>query len=138
MRVIDGTGLIVGRVATYVAKKALEGEKVSIVNCEKMVWTGSKDVVFKMFKERRERGSPHWGPYYPKMSDRIIRRAVRGMLPYKKERGMTAFRRVMCYRGVPFELKDKRLDSLKNANYVRLKTIKFIEVGKIARLLGGR
>ena len=137
MKVIDGTGLIVGRVATYAAKKALEGEKVVLVNCDKMIFTGKKDTVFNKFKERRERGSPHWGPYYPRMSDRIVRRTVRGMLPYKKERGKNAFRKVMCHIGIPNDIKEKP-ETIKSASYAKLKTTRFVEVGVIAKLLGGK
>ena len=137
MKVVDGAGLILGRVATHVAKMALEGERVVVVNCEKMILTGSKEGVFKKFKERRERGNPHWGPYYPRMSDRIVRRTIRGMLPYKKDRGRNAFRRVNCYLGVPKDIKEKP-ETIKSASYTKLRTTKFIELGVIAKLLGGK
>ena len=137
MKVIDGTGLIVGRVATYAAKKALEGEKVVLVNCDKMIFTGQKDAVFNKFKEKRERGSPHWGPYYPRMSDRIVRRTVRGMLPYKKERGMMAYRRIKCHIGVPAHFKDKKIETIESANAKKFTSMEFTNVKDLCQRLGG-
>jgi len=40
--IIDATNLIAGRLATFVAKKALLGEEIEIVNSEKAVLTGKK------------------------------------------------------------------------------------------------
>lgn len=138
MRIIDGTGLIFGRVASYAAKKALEGEKISIVNADKLIITGNKAQILADFKEKRERGSPHWGPYYPRMSDRILKRTIRGMLQYKRERGEIALKNIMCYRGVPVDMKDQKFETIKNASYTKLKMLKYIELGKIAHLLGGK
>ena len=45
--IIDGTNLILGRIATFAAKKALEGEQVVIVNCESIVVTGGKKQTIK-------------------------------------------------------------------------------------------
>ena len=40
--IIDGNNLILGRVATIAAKRAMQGEPVVILNCEKMIVTGKK------------------------------------------------------------------------------------------------
>ncbi|HLD11144.1 MAG TPA: 50S ribosomal protein L13 [Candidatus Nanoarchaeia archaeon] len=130
--IIDGKNLIIGRMATIVAKKALMGEEIIIVNCEQMIISGSKKMVFTHYKERRERGDPHHGPKYPKQPDRIIRRAIRGMLPYKDERGRKAFERVKCYIGLPENLKNLKLETIKSAEASRLKTLKQQKIGEIA------
>ena len=81
--IIDATNLILGRMAAFAAKKALLGEKVDIINCEKAVVSGSKRDVLARYKQKRERTTIK-GPFFPKVADRFVRRTVRGMLPYKQ------------------------------------------------------
>ena len=50
--IIDASNLIAGRIATVVAKKALLGETIDIVNSEKAIVTGSKTQVFARFKQK--------------------------------------------------------------------------------------
>lgn len=130
--IIDGKGLIIGRTATVVAKKALMGEEIIIVNCEQMIISGAKKMVFQHYKERRERGDPHHGPKYPRQPDRMIRRAIRGMLPYNEERGKKAFKRIQCYIGIPENLKNSKLETIEGAKATRLKTLKQQVIGDIA------
>jgi large subunit ribosomal protein L13 len=104
MKVIDATNLKVGRLASYVAHEALKGETFRIVNAEKAVVTGTKDSILKRYKFKRTVGSRYQGPFYPKRSDRILKRSIRGMLPYKKQRGREALDRIRAYIGVPEEL----------------------------------
>src|SRR5713101_2126555 len=40
--IVDASNLILGRMATYVAKKALEGNRMVIVNAERAVISGTK------------------------------------------------------------------------------------------------
>ena len=42
MKIIDGNDAILGRLASFVAKNALEGEEIVVLNCEKVVITGNK------------------------------------------------------------------------------------------------
>ena len=134
--ILNGEGLIVGRVASFVAKRALQGERIDIVNCEKMVITGSKDDVLTRFKTKVERGDPYHGPFYPKMPDRIVRRAIRGMLPYKEDRGKKAYKRVRCHIGIPAQLKSKKIETLEFASIKNLKTSNYVYVSEISRYLG--
>ena len=55
---IDANNKIVGRLGTVVAKKALLGEKIDIVNAENAVISGRKDVIFAKFKQKVSRGTP--------------------------------------------------------------------------------
>ena len=71
MLVINAENLIIGRLATYVAKKVLEGEKVIVVNSEKAVVTGKKEDILRRYKQRADRGDAIKGPFFPKTSDRI-------------------------------------------------------------------
>ncbi len=136
--IIDATDLILGRMATIVAKKAMMGEKVDIVNCEKAVVTGNRKSVQDSYKQKQDRGIPLKGPYFPRMPDRIVRRTVRGMLPYKKHKGSEAFKRVMCYIGVPESFKDKKLETISEANASKLQNTRYVKLGDICKVLGAK
>ncbi|MFC1754009.1 50S ribosomal protein L13 [Thermoproteota archaeon] len=136
--IIDATDSIIGRIATVAAKKALLGEKVNIVNCEKAVVTGSKENVFARFKQKRNMGVPLKGPYRPRMPDRMVRRIVRGMLPYKKDKGRQAFNKVMCYIGVPENLKSQSLDKIKEADVSKMPSLKYVYIKDISKFLGAK
>ncbi len=104
--IVDAEGSIVGRLASYVAKKALSGEEVIVVNAEKAIISGRKEMVLSQERGKqdiRNLGNPRRGPFHQKRPDRYLRKTIRGMLPYKKARGKEAYRRVMVYIGVPEE-----------------------------------
>ncbi len=105
MEVIDASDTILGRLATQVAKKALKGEEVVIVNSEKAVISGKKNYIFNKYLERRNRGTPQKGPFYPSRPDMIVRRTIRNMLPHKTERGRKALKNVNVFISVPEEFK---------------------------------
>ncbi len=134
--ILDGTNLILGRLASYAAKKALEGESVIIVNCEKVLMTGKREMLLAQFKEREDKGHPYHGPFYAKMPDRFVRRAIRGMLPYKADRGVKAFKRIKCFMGVPESYITQKLETLEKHSYSKLKTLNFITVNDIAKYYG--
>jgi len=133
--IIDGTNLIMGRMANIIAKKALEGETVIVVNCENVIITGPKLSLFAHFKERSDKGDPYHGPIYPKMADRIVRRSVRGMLSYKKPRGAAAYNRVMCYLGVPEKYANEKFETIESANAKKLKTLNYAKLKDISHYL---
>ncbi|MBW3011603.1 50S ribosomal protein L13 [Candidatus Woesearchaeota archaeon] len=133
--IIDATDLIVGRLATRVAKAALLGEQVDVVNCEHAVISGNPKQVYDRLKEKATIGSPHHGPYYPKKADRFVRRVIRNMLPHKQYKGEIALKRIKCYLGVPEEFEGKKLETIKEANYSKLPTRKAVKVGEVLKLL---
>ena len=130
--VVDARDCILGRVASEVAQKALAGESVAIVNAEHAVITGSEEDVMSVYRKRVEVGSDR-GPYYPKRPDRLFKRAVRGMLPYKQPRGREAFERVRIYVGNPY---DDAGEVLEDTSLDRLSNIKFISLGEVSEKLG--
>jgi len=137
--IIDATDLILGRLASFAAKKALLGEKVDIVNCEKAVITGNRGNILMRYNKKKELGrNPYKGPFYPKASDRIVRRTIRGMLPYKQEKGERAFKAVMCYVGIPSGFRDKKFETIPKANVSKLKNYKYVLVGDVARSIGAK
>jgi large subunit ribosomal protein L13 len=139
MTVIDANGLIMGRLASTVAKQLLSGdEKIYIVNAEKAVISGSRATTLKDYRETRERGATEFGPYFPKRPERILKRTVRGMLPYKRARGRDAMSRLKIYVGVPYELKGAETITIADADMKRLSSSKYIEIGEVSQKMGSK
>jgi large subunit ribosomal protein L13 len=106
--IVDATNHIAGRLCSHVAKLLLDGNRVSIVNCENIMISGSKRSIMEEYKKFLEISSiinPKFGPYHPRRPDTIISKMVRGMLPRKKSSGQSAFKRLRAHIGVPSELK---------------------------------
>lgn len=134
MKIIDATDCIAGRLASIVAKNLLKGERISIVNAEKAVVTGNHQYIIQTFTNKIRRGDPYHGPFYPKKPDKILRRMVRGMLPYKKPRGRQAFKNLKVYISVPDKFKNKELGCIEVAK--KTSDIKFLTLGEISERLG--
>ncbi len=101
--IIDAKNAVLGRLGSIVAKMLLNGENIIIINAEKAIVTGRKKEIKERFLEMRRRGNKYKGPFYPKHPDAIVRRTIRGMLPYKKAMGIAALRRLKVYVGSPSE-----------------------------------
>jgi len=136
MTIIDADNAVVGRLASIVAKRLLNGEEIIIVNAEKAVIVGNKDYIINKYKERRDIGSVRKGPYYPRMPDRILRRTVRGMLPMKKTHGKEAYKRLKVYMGIPKELNGKELEVINEAKNNKLEG--FITLKDLSIQLGAK
>ncbi|WP_049986898.1 50S ribosomal protein L13 [Halobellus rufus] len=132
--VVDARNCIVGRVASEVSQRALAGETIAIVNAEDAVITGSEEDVMGTYQKRSELGSDR-GPHYPTRPDGIFKRAVRGMLPHKKDRGREALSNVRVYVGNPF---DEDGEALEDTTLDRLSNIKFLTLGEISENLGAK
>ncbi|MEE9525303.1 MAG: 50S ribosomal protein L13 [Candidatus Woesearchaeota archaeon] len=135
--IINAENLIVGRIGTVAAKKALMGEKVNIVNCEKAIMTGNKKEIIARYKEKRQMGQVYHGPYILRRPDMFVKRAIRGMLPYKQDKGRNAFERIRCYLGVPEEFKDKEMETIKKANIGKVPSLRYTTVKEICKSMGG-
>jgi len=131
--IIDGDGAILGRLAAKIAKELLKGENIIVINSEKIVVSGNPKAVFKRFYEKRKRGDPHKGPFYPRYPDKILKRVVRGMLPYKKERGRKASRKLKVYIGNPDNLKGEKISKTSDDL-----TCKFVTLGEVCKKLGAK
>jgi large subunit ribosomal protein L13 len=135
--VINAEGHILGRLSSVIAKRLLRGEKIVVVNAEKAIVTGDRDMVFQRYKEKYDRGSKEKGPYFPRHPEKIFKRTVRGMLPWKSRRGREAYRRLRVFIGVPDELKDKEFEVVEQALYEKVsKTDKFVTLAEISEYLG--
>jgi len=136
--IINAENLIIGRMAAIVAKKALQGEKIDLVNIEKAVITGKPAVTLEKYKQKFQKGYTLSGPYFPRHPEKLVRRTIRGMLPYKQEKGKKAFKSIRCYIGIPEEFKGKKAETLEKANVKNIKKTKYITVKQISQSLGWR
>ena len=139
MKIYNGEGLILGRLATVIAKEILLGEEIQVVNCEKIVISGKKEKVVANEKKKRDRkGYPLKSAKFSRLPDRYMRRTIRGMLPWKNTRGKEAYKRVMCYIGIPEVIANEKIIVLEKASAKKLPTLKYITVGEVCKALGGK
>jgi len=132
---INADGLILGRMASKVAKKLLNGEKVIIVNAEKAIISGKKKSKVAEAKEFLEVGAPRRGPFHYRRPDRIMRKTVRGMLPFKQPKGKTALKKLKVFISVPEDLKDQQMITLKEAQAEKLKG-PYFTLAELAKEIG--
>ncbi len=135
VKIIDAENAVMGRLASKVAKMALLGEKVVVVNADKAVITGDPQKIIENYVEKFDIGTPQHGPKWPRRPDTILRRTIRGMLP-KNNRGKEALRRVEVYIGIPEEYSNnvEKLNGVEKNPY----EIKFITLGELSRRIGGK
>ncbi|MBI4451162.1 50S ribosomal protein L13 [Candidatus Woesearchaeota archaeon] len=134
---LDATNAVLGRIASHAAKQALIGKNVIVVNCEKAIVSGRKSYILERYIHRRSRGQPMYGPFIPRLPDRFVRRIIRGMLPWDKPKGKLAFKRVMCYTGMP-SIVVGTPETFANASLAQLGTVNYMTVGDLCRHLGGK
>jgi large subunit ribosomal protein L13 len=133
--IINAENLILGRMASVIAKQLLEGETITVVNAEKAVLSGRKKSRVREAKDYLEVGHPKKGPFHYRKPDRIVRRTVRGMLPYKKPKGKDAYKRLVVCIGTPEELQDQKMDTLAEADAQKL-TCPYFTLGELAKEIG--
>lgn len=141
MPVLDATDQVMGRFASLVAKRLLRGEEIHVVNAEKALVTGGRSALIAEYLEKKHMGSTTSrmrgkGPYYPKRPDRILRRVIRGMLPYQSSHGRAAFKRLRVYMGVPREVAGQPAEKVEGAGDIR--TARFVRLGELAQRMGAK
>ena len=134
---MDASGLVLGRAASLIAKRLLDGETIVVVNAEKSVVTGSRSHVIAHYTAARARGSVRSGPHFPRYPDRIFRRTVRGMLPHLKTRGKVAYGRLVVHIGTPPELQGVAAETLDRAK-AKPTVRPPVTLAEITKLLGAR
>ena len=132
--VVDGTSLIAGRLASNVAKLLRKGNRVTIVNCDKIMMSGNKFSIIGEYEEFLKINSiinyKH-GPVHYRRPDTIIAKMIRQMLPFdRKPSGKLAFQRLRTYIGAPNDTKpiekiqfEKALIKREASNYTTLAEI---------------
>ena len=127
--VLDATNAVLGRISAYAAKQALLGQNVIIVHCNHAIITGNKRTTINDYLQTRGRGGHSLnGPFFPKNPERIMKRTIRGMLAYTQQRGLDAFKRVMCYNDVP-----KEYESAKKITLTKELKTKAISLKELSR-----
>merc|ERR1711898_14165 len=139
--VIDARNHLLGRLASFVAKEALLGQKVVLVRCEDMVISGSfirNKMKLLMKRNKRMNTNPVKGPFHHRSPADMVMRVIRGMLPHKHYRGSAAFQRIKCVEGIPEPFASLKRVVVPDAFRVtRLRPgRKFSSLGKLAVDLG--
>ena len=136
--VVDGTNHIAGRLCSKVAKLLLQGNRVAIVNCEKVMLSGNQKSILSEYNKFLEISSilhPKHGPFHPRRPDTIISRMIRGMLPKEKPSGRSALKRLRSYIGVPKELMSLDKIEFENAK-IRRSSSYYTSMGELGRNVG--
>ncbi len=140
VKVYDAEKMVIGRLGTRVAKDALMGNDVVIINAEKAIITGGRRFLISAFKEKRDirtATNHNLGPFHERRPDMMVRRMIRGMLPWPTPRAKAAYKRVKVYMGVPEKYRDAERIVLEKSRYVSMKR-KYIQVSDLSHELGWR
>ncbi len=136
--IVDATDMVLGRAASRIAKKLLEGKEVIVINADKAVISGEEKFTLSQYDawtKIRSLVDPTQGPFHPRSSGDLLRRTVRGMLPMRKNKGRKAFDRLEAYEGVPSRFEDEKAQSFPKANVNQLNTRRFIRLGELSKQL---
>ena len=145
--VYDATDKILGRLASLVAKQLISARKagreqrVIIYNAEHAVVSGPKTRVLANYDGKYKLNHARKGPFYPRMPDQILKRTVRGMLPYQKNSsGRGALRDLRVLIGKPPNLSGEELPDGHawgdTGPIDRPLPLKFVRLGEISSSLG--
>ena len=137
--VVDATNHIAGRLSSHVAKLLIKGNRVSVINCEKTMMSGTRSNQIKEYREFLEINSiinPKHGPVHYRRPDTIIAKMIRGMLPYdRKPSGKTSHQRLRTYIGSPKELKSFKKIQFEKAK-IRKSASKYTTIAELCRVIG--
>ena len=136
--VVDATNCIAGRMCSHVSKLLLQGNRVAIVNAEKAMLSGNRYKTIELYKEHLEINSvtnPIHGPFHPRRPDTMLSKMVRGMVPKRKSSGVTAFKRLRVYIGVPDEMKNAKTESFSDSKITKPEAY-YVSVGEVAKQIG--
>ena len=144
--VFDANGLIMGRLASASADILLKAaredrdDKVIIINAEHAIVTGRPRSVLDTYHAKYKLNHARKGPFFPRMPDMILKRAVRGMLPYqKKSSGRRALRNLRVEIGCPNHLSGELTEGHENGDDSKFRKDlpeRFITLGEISADLG--
>ncbi len=144
--VYDADGLVLGRLASTVADLLLKstrgggGDRVVIINAEKAVVSGKSTSVFATYHDKYALNHARKGPYFPRMPDMILKRTVRGMLPYQaKSSGRRALRNLRVEIGCPSHLSGDLPEGHEQGDDSKIRRAlpqRFVRLGEISANLG--
>jgi len=109
-KLVDAKGKIMGRLCSFLARHAQQGDNIVIINAKDAVVTGSTPSITRWRIAKQDihtHARPLDGPFWPHRPDTLLRHCLRGMLP-KNDRGARALKRVQVFVGdIPEHLKYK-------------------------------
>jgi len=137
--VVDATDHIAGRLASNVAKLLVKGNRVSVVNCEKIMMSGTRSNQIKEYREFLEINSiinyKH-GPVHYRRPDTVMAKMIRQMLPYdRKPSGKEAHQRLRTHIGSPKETKSIEKIRFEKA-MIRKTPSNYTALGELCRVIG--
>jgi len=117
----DAKNKILGRFCSQVAKKALLGEYIVIINAKDAIISGTKRDIHEKYLAKLNISTatnPRRGPFHERRPDTFMRRVIKQMLPRKKLRGKEALKRVHVYiSDIPERFKNKYQKLMPNEIY---------------------
>ena len=136
--VVDATDHVAGRLSSQVAKLLIKGNRVSVVNCDKIMISGTRSNIISEYREFLEINSiNHWkhGPKHPRRPDTIMKKMIRGMLPKEKPSGKEAHKRLRTYIGSPKEVKSLKEIKFEKA-MIRKSSSNYTTMADLGRTVG--
>lgn len=131
--VIDAKETVLGRLGSVIAKQLLKGNQVLVLNSEEVLISGNKaDIVEKILRLRKKGGSSQKGPKISKLPHRLVKRMIRGMLPWNRTGGKEAYKRLLCYVGNG-DLKEEEIKSAIKLDFK--KPVKFMKIKEIVKII---
>jgi ribosomal protein uL13 len=97
---IDANNKILGRFCSQIAKKALLGDYIVIINAKDAIISGTKRDIHEKYLAKlniKTATNPLRGPFHERRPDTFMRRVIKQMLPRKKFRGKEALKRVHVF-----------------------------------------
>ena len=143
--ILDAKDKILGRFCSQIAKRALLGEGIVIINAKDAIISGTKRNIHEKYLAKLNISTatnPTRGPFWPRRPDTFMRKVIKQMLPRKKLRGKQAIRRVHVYiSDIPERFKDRyqKLNNgdIYNADKTRLSFYdKFITLENLCQRIG--
>jgi ribosomal protein uL13 len=141
----DATNKILGRFCSLIAKKALLGEYIVIINAKDAIISGNKRNIHEKYLAKLNISTatnPRRGPFHERRPDTFMRRVIKQMLPRKKLRGKEAIKRVHIYiSDIPerFKIRYQKLTSseIDNVDKKRLSYYnKYITLENLCQRIG--
>ena len=137
--VVDATSHIAGRLASNVAKLLLQGQRVTVVNCEKIMMSGKRETQIREYREFLEINSiinyKH-GPVHYRRPDTLMAKMIRQMLPFdRKPSGKIAYAKLRTYIGAPNDTKPIEKIQFEKALITRAAS-NYTPLAEICRVIG--
>ena len=141
----DASNKILGRFCSQIAKKALLGEYIVIINAKDAIISGTKRNIHERHLAKLKISTatnPRRGPFHERRPDTFMRRVIRQMLPRKKLRGKETLKRIHIYiSDIPERFKSRYQSLIPNElNHVSKKRLsyynKFITLENLCQRIG--